>query len=74
MLEYAATLDHKCKPTVVVKKGILAGAAGGAAKKADVVSWRDLPVEKRLEHALIKVIKGILITLGFMLRSSWSML
>ncbi|GAX83119.1 hypothetical protein CEUSTIGMA_g10545.t1 [Chlamydomonas eustigma] len=54
MLEYAATLDHKCKPTAVVKKGLAAGATGGGAKKADAVSWRDLPVEKRLEHALIK--------------------
>ena len=53
MLEYAATLDPKCKPTAVVKKGREAGAAGPGAKKEQ--SWRDLPVEKRLEHALIKV-------------------
>jgi 5-methyltetrahydrofolate--homocysteine methyltransferase len=52
MLEYAATLDPKCKPTAVVKKGVAQGAAAGKAKEA---SWRDLPVEKRLEHALIKV-------------------
>ena len=52
MLEYAATLDPKCKPTAVVKKGRAPGAVGTGMKEA---SWRDLPVEKRLEHALIKV-------------------
>ncbi|KAJ9513004.1 hypothetical protein QJQ45_029222 [Haematococcus lacustris] len=51
MLEYAATLDPKCKPTAVVKKGLVQ-AAGPAGKKE--ASWRDLPVAKRLEHALIK--------------------
>ena len=56
MLEYAAFLDPKCKPTAVVKKGAAPGAGkGGAAKEA---SWRDLPVHKRLEHALIKVCEG----------------
>ena len=57
MLEYAATLDPKCKPTAVVKKGREPGAAGPGAKKE--LSWRDLPVEKRLEHALIKVSRAV---------------
>jgi hypothetical protein len=51
MLEYAATLEPHCKPTDVRKLG---GGAGAAAKKAGGESWRDLPVEKRLEHALVK--------------------
>ncbi|KAK9815486.1 hypothetical protein WJX72_004510 [[Myrmecia] bisecta] len=49
MLEYAATLEPKCKPTDVKKLG---QAMGAAAAKKD--SWRDLPVEKRLEYALVK--------------------
>lgn len=53
MLEYAATLEPKCKPTAVVKKGVAAGAGAGGGKKEE--SWRDLPVEKRLEYALVKV-------------------
>lgn len=52
MMEFAALLDPKCKPTKIVKKGDAVGP-GGVAIKAD--SWRDLPVEKRIEHALIKV-------------------
>eukprot|EP00775_Hariotina_reticulata_P002950 gene2950-3235_t len=54
MLEYAATLEPKCKPTAVVKKGGAGAAAGGAggAKKAD--DWRSLPVEKRIEYSLVK--------------------
>jgi 5-methyltetrahydrofolate--homocysteine methyltransferase len=52
MLEYAATLEPKCKPTAVVKKGGATGAAGGAKKAAD--SWRSLSVEKRIEHSLVK--------------------
>ncbi|PNH00078.1 Methionine synthase, partial [Tetrabaena socialis] len=51
MLEYAALLDPKCKPTALVKKG---GVAAGAKGDAKTESWRDLPVEKRIEHALIK--------------------
>ncbi|GLI63553.1 hypothetical protein VaNZ11_006404 [Volvox africanus] len=51
MLEFAATLEPKCKPTAVMKKG-MQGAAEGGAKKED--SWRDLPVEKRIEYALVK--------------------
>jgi 5-methyltetrahydrofolate--homocysteine methyltransferase len=53
MLEYAATLEPKCKPTAVVKKGgAAAGAGAGGAKKAD--DWRSLPVEKRIEYSLVK--------------------
>eukprot|EP00887_Chlorella_sp_A99_P006796 scaffold2.g6796.t1 len=51
LLEFAATLDPKSKPTDVKRKGQATGGAG--AKKAGE-SWRDLPVEKRLEHALVK--------------------
>ncbi|EFJ51715.1 vitamin B12 dependent methionine synthase [Volvox carteri f. nagariensis] len=52
MLEFAALLEPKCKPTAVVKKGATQGAAGAGAKKEE--SWRDLPVEKRIEYALVK--------------------
>ena len=52
MLEYAATIDPKSKPTAVIKKGAEPGAA--TAPGAKEASWRDFPVEKRLEHALIK--------------------
>jgi cobalamin-dependent methionine synthase I len=52
MLEFAATLEPKCKPTAVVRKGATGGGSGGPKAKAD--TWRDLSVEKRLEHALIK--------------------
>ncbi|KAI7837900.1 hypothetical protein COHA_008281, partial [Chlorella ohadii] len=51
LLEYAATLDPKSKPTDVKRKGQAAGAAAGGKKQA---SWRDESVEKRLEYALIK--------------------
>ena len=51
MLEFAATLDPKSKPTALRKKGVVAVESSAAA----VASWRDLPVNKRLEHALIKV-------------------
>eukprot|EP00879_Flechtneria_rotunda_P001912 GHRR01002085.1.p1 GENE.GHRR01002085.1~~GHRR01002085.1.p1 ORF type:complete len:831 (+),score=321.20 GHRR01002085.1:401-2893(+) len=51
MLEYATTLEPKCKPTAVRKKGT-AAAAGGARKAGD--SWRELPVEKRIAHSLVK--------------------
>ena len=59
MLEYAATLDPKCKPTAVVKKGGVAAAAGGAKKAAD--SWRSLPAEKRIEHSLVKGIDEFIV-------------
>ena len=52
MLEFAATLDPKSKPTALRKKGAAPGAAGGA--KADAKAWRNQPVGKRLEHALVK--------------------
>jgi methanogenic corrinoid protein MtbC1 len=52
MLEYASTLEPHCRPTDVRKLG--GAAAVGGAKKAGGESWRDLPVEKRLEHALVK--------------------
>ena len=52
MLEYAASLDPKSKPTAVVRKGGATGGAAGPGKKEE--SWRDLPVEKRIEYALIK--------------------
>jgi methanogenic corrinoid protein MtbC1 len=51
MLEFAATLEPKCKPTAVRKKGVAAAASKGGAKAE---TWRDFPVEKRLEHALVK--------------------
>ena len=51
MLEFAATLDPKCKPTALRKKGMAAAEATAAA----AASWRDEPVGKRLEYALIKV-------------------
>ncbi len=54
MLEFAATLDPKSHPTKLVRKGVQGGGAGGAGGKKEA-SWRDLPVEKRIEYALIKV-------------------
>jgi 5-methyltetrahydrofolate--homocysteine methyltransferase len=51
MLEFAATLDPKCKPTAVRKKGV----ASTEAAAASAASWRDEPVGKRLEYALSKV-------------------
>ena len=53
MLEFAATLDPKSKPTALRKKGAEAGAAAGGGK-ADAKAWRNQPVGKRLEHALVK--------------------
>jgi hypothetical protein len=52
MMEYAATLEPKCHPTAVVKKGVAATAATGGAKKEE--SWRDMFVGKRRAHGLIK--------------------
>jgi 5-methyltetrahydrofolate--homocysteine methyltransferase len=52
LLEFAAILDPKSKPTDVKRKGGPASSGGAAAKAKD--SWRDLPVEKRLAHALVK--------------------
>ncbi|KAI3432427.1 hypothetical protein D9Q98_003981 [Chlorella vulgaris] len=50
MMEFAATLEPKCKPTDIKKIGQGVSHEGGPKE----ASWRDLPVEKRLEHALIK--------------------
>ncbi|EFN52253.1 hypothetical protein CHLNCDRAFT_36916 [Chlorella variabilis] len=50
MLEYAATLEPKCKPTDVKRKG--QGVAQNGGPKQD--EWREASVEKRLEYALIK--------------------
>ena len=49
LLAYAETIEAKCKPCAVRKKGVaaVAEAAGGA-------TWRDEPVQKRIEHALVK--------------------
>jgi len=51
LLEYAACLDPKSTPTNVRRKG---ESGSGGDKKDSGESWRDLPVEKRIEHALIK--------------------
>lgn len=51
MLIYAASLDPKSEPTQVRKKG---AAASSEASRGSESSWRDLPVSKRLEHALVK--------------------
>jgi 5-methyltetrahydrofolate--homocysteine methyltransferase len=59
MLEYASSLDPKCKPTAVRKKGGAAGPAGGGKKEAD--AWRSLPVEKRIEHSLVKGIDEFIV-------------
>jgi 5-methyltetrahydrofolate--homocysteine methyltransferase len=50
MLEFAATLEPKCGPTKVRRKGQAAmesAAATGA-------TWRDLPVNERISHSLVK--------------------
>ena len=65
MLEFAATLDPKCKPTAVRKKGV----ASTEAAAASAASWRDEPVGKRLEYALIKVRKLLGIGASAALRS-----
>lgn len=51
LLEYAATLDPKSTPTNVRRKG---ESDNSSSDKKAGDSWRDLPVEKRIEHALIK--------------------
>ena len=51
MLDFAARLDPKSKPTAPRKKGVAASESNAVA----AVSWRDQPVGKRLEYALIKV-------------------
>mmetsp|Transcript_14897 Transcript_14897/g.37861 ORF Transcript_14897/g.37861 Transcript_14897/m.37861 type:complete len:1207 (+) Transcript_14897:3-3623(+) len=59
MLEYAATLEPKCKPTAVVKKGSggISKAGGGAKEK----SWRDDVVSQRISHALVKGIDEFIV-------------
>jgi 5-methyltetrahydrofolate--homocysteine methyltransferase len=52
MLQFAATLDAKSGPTKLRKKSAAPGGAGAA--KADTKAWRNQPVGKRLEHALVK--------------------
>ena len=61
MLEYAGTLDPKCKPTDVKKKGAAPGAKAAGGKEK---SWRDLPVEQRLTHALVKGIDEFAVRVG----------
>jgi len=50
ILQYAATLEPKCTPTAVRKKGVSAEVLSGET----VTTWRELPVEQRLAHSLIK--------------------
>merc|ERR1719262_692464 len=47
LLEYAATLEPKSKPTAVRKKGAAADSV-----EAKGATWRDEPLAKRIEHAL----------------------
>merc|ERR1719262_668621 len=58
LLEYAATLDPKSKPTAVRKKGAAADSGAAAAKSS---SWRDEPLAKRIEHALVKGIDEFIV-------------
>ena len=51
ILEYAATINPKSKPTNVLPLGT-AQEADGSASKAE--AWREEPVEKRLAYSLIK--------------------
>merc|ERR1719171_2912010 len=57
LLDYAATLDPKSKPTAVRKKG----AAADATTASAVSSWRDEPLPKRIEHALVKGIDEFIV-------------
>ena len=50
LLAYADTIEPKCKPCAVRKKGVAASAEAGSGQS----TWRDLPVGKRIEHALVK--------------------
>lgn len=68
MLEYAGTLDPKCKPTDVKKKGQAPGAKAAGGKEK---SWRDLPVEQRLTHALVKGIDEFAVRVGLLFAMSW---
>jgi len=59
LLEYASSLDPKSKPTAMRKKGSTEADTGTSGGK--VASWRDEPVEKRLEHSLIKGIDEFIV-------------
>merc|ERR1719171_781308 len=58
LLDYAATLDPKSKPTAVRKKGGAAVESSGGAKGA---SWRDEPLGARITHALVKGIDEFIV-------------
>jgi len=57
LLEYAATLDPKSKPTAVRKNG----QAAVNEAKAKGASWRDEPLGKRIETALVKGIDEFIV-------------
>jgi 5-methyltetrahydrofolate--homocysteine methyltransferase len=57
LLEYAATLDPKSKPTAVRKLG----AAEGAVVESKGATWRDEPLGKRIEIALVKGIDEFIV-------------
>merc|ERR1711971_1375407 len=59
LLEYAGTLDPKSKPTALRKKGAAANESSSTSGKT--TSWRDEPLAKRLEHALIKGIDEFIV-------------
>jgi 5-methyltetrahydrofolate--homocysteine methyltransferase len=52
LLAYADTIEPKSKPCAVRKKGVAAAAGASGAEAKD--SWRNLPVGKRIEYALVK--------------------
>merc|ERR1719199_1081100 len=58
LLEYAATLDPKSKPTAVRKKG---ASADSAAESNKASTWRDEPLGKRIEIALVKGIDEFIV-------------
>merc|ERR1719311_1036607 len=58
LLDYAATLDPKSKPTAVRKKGGAAVESSGGPKAA---SWRDEPLGARITHALVKGIDEFIV-------------
>jgi 5-methyltetrahydrofolate--homocysteine methyltransferase len=58
LLEYAATLDPKSKPTAVRKNGDAAAVAGAQTKGS---SWRDERLGKRIEIALVKGIDEFIV-------------
>ena len=57
LLEYAATLEPKSKPTDVKRKGQSLDKSSGGKEAA----WRSLSAEKRLEHALVKGIDAFVV-------------